>query len=65
LLKPDPFHLVLGQPLLRPIIEHSKLGARGRGVSVQFWWTPLPENEDAAAGEGIRTLNPNLGKVVR
>jgi len=24
----------------------------------------VTENEDAAAGEGIRTLDPNLGKVV-
>src|SRR5690348_15095143 len=33
-------------------------------ASARLRWEPLKERWDFGAGEGIRTLDPNLGKVV-
>ena len=59
-------HFYSGQPLQ----NLSGVDTLKAGSARSWGFRPIlvdivTENEDAAAGEGIRTLNPNLGKVVR
>jgi hypothetical protein len=63
----------IGKTRLSRIIGHrtllsdldSKLGARGRGGFSPILVDTIARTKMPPRGEGIRTLDPNLGKVVR